>query len=442
MRLDFNIGCDAAAVPHGAPEGGFELVSQRVGNMPHAAVFVAVRIIYRLYAAAAGRIVFGRGELQLATVRQRPQTLHQTLAKCASAYDYSPVHVLESPGYDFRGRSRAGIDHDDEGQFRIQRSLGRAGGIRRALLAPFGGYHKRALGHKERNYIHRLVKKSAAVTPQVEYKSIELGAFLQSDNGLAQLFSHALGKTGLKDVAGVGSNHSDILEVRQMYGLTGDAYIFNLSAIDLLHFEEHFGSGCAAHLLAALCARETLDAQSVNGEDLIAATQAGLVRRRVLIRLVDDYVPLQVGLVDDSAYAPVALVYHHAEVLVFLFGDIYRIWVKVGKHGVNSSPLDAVERQRIHIRAVELLEYRSLDFGPFAQFETFGLRSGRQGDGRQSYDYQKSLHKCKINNYSLSCNHRAISLRALPLCEMAFLTSSGSSATLTPGYSSAMNTGS
>ena len=101
VGLDDDVGRDAASVAYDAAAGGLEFVRQRVGDVSHGAVFIAVRIVNRLHAAAAGGVVLGRSEFQLPAVRQGTNALHKALAEGASADDDGPVEVLEGAGHDF-----------------------------------------------------------------------------------------------------------------------------------------------------------------------------------------------------------------------------------------------------------------------------------------------------------------------------------------------------
>ena len=442
VGLDLYVGSYAAAVAYDTPSGRLEFMGERVGNMPHAAVLVAVGVVDSLHAAAAGRVVFGGGELELAAVWQRAYALHQALSEGAGADDYGAVQVLQGAGNDFRGRCRARIHHDDERQLGIERGLGGAACVGRAVFPAFGCDHKRPLGHEDGNYVHGLVEKSAAVAPEVKHQGVKLRGLLESRHGGTHLVCHPLGEAGLEDISGVGSHHSGVLDVGKMYRLAGDAHVDHIAGIYFLDFEKHLGAGSASHLLAAFGTVEPLYALAVDGHDFVAATQAGLVGRGVLVGFVDNHIPLDIRFVDNRAYTSIGFLYHHPEVLVFLFGDVCGIGIEVGEHGVHAGALYAVERKRIHIRTVEFLEYGAVNLGPLAEFEAFGLRPGGKDRGKERYCDKNSLHKCKINNYSLSCNHRAMARSALPRWEMVFLVPSGSSATLLPGYSLAMNTGS
>ena len=101
VRLYNEVRGDAAAVAHGAAVGGGEGVRERVRNVAHGAVFVAVRVVDGLHASTRRGIIFGGSELELAVVGQGTDALHQALPVGARANNGGAVVVLQGAGDNF-----------------------------------------------------------------------------------------------------------------------------------------------------------------------------------------------------------------------------------------------------------------------------------------------------------------------------------------------------
>ncbi len=133
-----------------------------------------------------------------------------------------------------------------------------------------------------------------------------------------------------------------------MYALPNDRDVQSVTAADFPDLEDNRSSRLAFHLVAAFLGLETFSRKRVYFEDFVTAAQAVLLCRRPVVRLVDYNVPV-LFLVYDCTDAAVCVGEHHLQVLVFLFRNIYGIWVKLIEHCVYSSPHYSVKWKRVHI---------------------------------------------------------------------------------------------
>jgi len=148
-----------------------------------------------------------------------------------------------------------------------------------------------------------------------------------------------------------------------------DIHLDNLSGADLPDLELHGGPGLPPHLVGALLAGQSVRGLSVDLKDFVAAADAVFLGGGVLVGFVDDHVAFLVGLVDDGSDSAVGLPNHHLEVFILLFGDVHGVGVEAAEHRVDPGPADAVQGEGVHVRTVEFLDYRILDFSPFPKFE-------------------------------------------------------------------------
>ena len=269
-------------------------------------------------------------------------------------------------------------------------------------VAALGGNHQRSPWDKEAYDLHRLLEDSAAVAPEVIHKLLH-SLLLEALDAFPDHLGDVLREAALIDIAGGVVDHSNVFYIREMYTLTGDVHILYGARAELLYLEDKLGSGSAFHTVAALLRGEAYDAYAVNLHNLVSADKAGLVGRGTLVRLVDGDVTVHVRLVDNRAHSTVSTVEHHLQVFVFLFRDIYGIWVQRLKHSVNSHPFNTVNGEGVNVRIIEFLEKRLLDFRPFAQIEIPGLSEcnrATQHGGCQHYYFLAHIY-CKNNKFVL-----------------------------------------
>ena len=233
----------------------------------------------------------------------------------------------------------------------------------------FRGHDHRAFRHEEGHNIYRLAHQTAPVAPQVEDQLLHSLA-LELQKGVAQLSGDVLRESALVDVPGRVVEHPGIFNVRKMDSLSCDNNVHNFLRTHFQHLELDCRTRLALHPVRAFLTGQTVGALPVNLHNLVPAVKPVLLGRRAFVRLVDDDVPVLLGLVDDRPDASVGLVDHHHKILVLLFRNVNRVRVKAFQHRIDASPFDPVHRQRIHIRAVKLLEYGILDLGPFPELET------------------------------------------------------------------------
>ena len=105
---------------------------------------------------------------------------------------------------------------------------------------------------------------------------------------------------------------------------------------------------------------------AVDGFNLISAAQARPGGRGAGVGLVDEYVAVHIGLVDDGAHAAVGAVEHHLEVFLLFFRHIYGIGIQRFQHSVHGGPFNSAHLQGIHVGAVQLFQNGILDFHPLA----------------------------------------------------------------------------
>ena len=305
-------------------------------------------VVDGLHASSRRGVVLGRGDLQLAVVWQRAYALDQALAICAGAYDGSPVVVLESPGDDLGCRGTAAVNHNYQWQLCIHR--GRIGVILvlLRLQAALGAYHQRTLGDKEADYLYGFHQDAAAVAPEVIHQLLH-SLFLELVDGFLHLLGNALGEAALIYVSGGVVEHSGVFQVRKMDALADNGYVLYLSCAEFLYLEQELGSGSAFHTVAALLGGESYYAYAVNLHNLVAADQAGLVGRGILIGLVDCDIAVNVRLIDNRAHSSVSPAEHHLKIFILLFRDINGIRIQGLEHRVNSGALYAVYWEGIYI---------------------------------------------------------------------------------------------
>ena len=106
------VGLYAAAVAHFAPSGRVEHAREAVRHVLGVAA-AGVAVVDGLYAAAAGYVVFARGELQLRVVRQVHRQLYEALTVGACAEDDGAVEVLQAARRYFAGAGRVAVNKDD-----------------------------------------------------------------------------------------------------------------------------------------------------------------------------------------------------------------------------------------------------------------------------------------------------------------------------------------
>ena len=384
VPLHLMVRHDAAAVADGTAVKGLELMRQGIGNMSHAAVFVAVAVVDGLYAAAGGRVILRRGHLELAVIRKRPDALYESLAVSAGSDDGGTVQVLQRTGNDFRRRGGTGIHQDDEGDFQVH-------GIGRGLVflpgtlgLSLGGHDHGTLGNEQGNDVHRFAHDAAAVAAEIQHQALHSLRF-EGMVAVADSLAHPFGELGQEDVSVAVVQHAHIFHGGEGDAFAGDGDVDGFTRLpgsavaQFLHAENDLGARLAAHLVGALLGGESMGAHSVDGLDLIAADEAGLRRRRARIGLVDHDIAVLVRLVDDRADAAVGIGQHHLEILLFLFRNIDGIGVQGFQHGVHAFPLDPAHFQGVHIRTVEFLQDGIVQFHPLPQGEALGLRGGSRG---------------------------------------------------------------
>ena len=388
--------------------GGGEAVGERVGNVAHAAVFVAVGVVDGLDASARRGVVFGGGHLELAVVGKGTDALHQALSVGARAHDGGAVIVLQGARDNLRGRCAAAVHQHQDGNFGVD---GVRGGLVNLFLCrfPLGGENDGSLGNKERDNVHGFVHHAAAVAAKVQHQAFHPLGF-EFVIGIPDFLSHAFGEFAQEDVAVGLVKHVGILQGGKDYALANDGNVHDvpglptLSAAEFLHPQHHRGAGLSAHFLAAVGTLQAVGAFPVDGLDLVPAAKARTGGRGVEIRLVDDDVSVHVRLVDDGAHTSVGAAEHHLEIFLLFFRNINGIGVQGSQHCVDGGPLDAAHFQGVHIGFVQFLENGVVNLYPFAQGEVFGLRKSAEGKGRQGDQHKTdSFHNCtKVTKNVLS----------------------------------------
>ena len=100
-RLDFHIRSYTASVTDDASGSRLEFVRERIRNMSHTSVLIAVSVVYGLYTASGRSVILGCRNLQLTVVGNRAYGLNQTLPITALTKYGCPVHILKRSGNDF-----------------------------------------------------------------------------------------------------------------------------------------------------------------------------------------------------------------------------------------------------------------------------------------------------------------------------------------------------
>ena len=118
LRFHFHVRCYAASVPYDASPCCLEFRSQAVGHFD-GRLGIVPAVFYGLDATAARDVIFSRSYFQLPVECHRVCSLYQPFSKCAFPDDYRPVHVLQSPGYDFRRGRAAAVYYYHKRYFRV-----------------------------------------------------------------------------------------------------------------------------------------------------------------------------------------------------------------------------------------------------------------------------------------------------------------------------------
>ena len=381
-----------AAVLHNSSMRGPELPRKRVRNLPHAAVFIAMRIIYSLDTTPGRSIVFCRSNLQLSSVRKIDYTLNQSFTKCLTSHHRCSVHILKSTGDDFRCRSGTGIHQHYQRQFGIHRLLFRTKRIIGCHVFTFRRNHQRPFRHEYRDDFDSFLHDSAAVSTQIKHKFLH-PLLLETYDSISHIPAHTFGKSGLKDISGGCIQHPGILHIRKTNTFSGNLYVLEFPCMNFLNLENNFAAGLTFHLVTALLRCQPHYTFPIDGKYLVPAAKFIFICRRVFVRLIDDDIPLYVRLVYDRAYTPVSLVQHHLKALMIFFRNKSGIWIQTSEHCIYPYGFYLVQRKRIHIRLGELLEDRCLYLSPFAETEIIRLRLTHHTDAQPgTYKYCSDFH--------------------------------------------------
>ena len=182
-----------------------------------------------------------------------------------------------------------------------------------------------------------------------------------------------------------------------MYPLSGDHHVHGVVTDALLHRESHLASRLALHHLAGLLAAQRTRVLAVDAYYLVAAAQTVAVGRRILVWLVDIHTVADL-FVDNGSYASVSLVYEIFEILILLFGHIYGVGIELRQHRVYAGTHHPVERQAVHIAAVEFAYQRTVYFLPLSELEGAGLGGHRH---RRECEGQTCGKGCRLYQYML-----------------------------------------
>ena len=143
-------------------------MGQGIRNVPHTSVRIAVAVVYGLDAASGRGVVFGGGNLQMSSVRQRPDGLHKSLSEGTLAHDGRPVHILKRSCHNLRSRGAARIHEHHQRQLEVERVLVGLVGHHVLGVAPACGHHHRTPWNKERYNGDGFLKQPASVAAKVE----------------------------------------------------------------------------------------------------------------------------------------------------------------------------------------------------------------------------------------------------------------------------------
>ena len=369
VGLHFEVRGNAAAVLHRTSVRRCEAVGEGVGDVSHTAVLVAVAVVDGLHASARRRIVLGGGHLELAIVGQRTDALHKALSEGARTGNGGAVVVLQGAGDNLTGRCTAAVYQHQDGNLGVYRVCGGLICGSRSRGPALGTYHDRTLGDKERNNVHGLVHKAAAVAAKIQHQALHaLG--LKGVVGIPDALAHAVGEFIQKDVAVLLIEHAHIREGRQHDAFARYRNVNGLSP-QLFHTEHHLCTGLSPHAVTALLAGEAVGGNPVNSLYLISAVKPCLGSRRTGIGLVDNDVSVHVRLIDDGANTSVGVAQHHLEVFLLFLRHIDGIGIQRLQLGIDAGPLDASHLQGVHIGTVEFFQNGIFNLYPLAQGKAF-----------------------------------------------------------------------
>ena len=344
------------------------------------------RIVDGLYAAAAGQVVFGSGDLQISIVTERPGRLHEPLTEGSAADEHRPVHVLQRTGHDFGGRRRTVIDEHHERYLRIERVLLR--GKHRILLriAPPEADYLGSARHEEGEYLDRLLHDTASVVPIVEYKGF--GPLLpERHDGVAHVVAHFVRKIDIENIPHAVGQHAIVGNAGNIDYLPFQLHLHRIAGIEFGHLHLQSGARFSLHQRTHLFGRHGGSVLSVYFENPVAHDDTGPIGRRAFVGLRENH--SVAALADKRTHAAVTARGEELEGIHILLGDKDGIWVESGRHAGGRIREELVGVHVVHIEKGDVAQHIDQHLHVAPHPEPVGRRNGRrshcQHDGTGQY---------------------------------------------------------
>ena len=236
---------DTAPVTDETSVGGAKNFAERVGKVARLSVGTAIFEVIGLNATPRRDVIFGRGQLHHAAIREVFGRLHQSFSIGASSHNYCAVVILQTARRDL-GRGGRGIIHQDG-----KRHPGVEGGSRGLVGFVHVGVfsactqHFLPLRNEEVDHLNGLSHEAAAVVAEVEHHAFR-PLFAKLVERIVEVFRGVFGESAQQDVANLVGKERGVNHRRLFNGLARDAEAQQTFASRSLHRHGERRSGIAA----------------------------------------------------------------------------------------------------------------------------------------------------------------------------------------------------
>lgn len=215
--------------------------------------------------------------------------------------------------------------------------------------------------------------------PVVEHKALQLAFAAQPLDGRTHLLVAPFGEVAVADVADAVGHPSGVGHARDGDPLAADRDAL-ARAVEVFDRHLHRRARLALEPLGDLFGREAPGILAVDGDDLVADLEPGLVGRGVLIGLCNAHVVLL--LADERADAAVLARREELEILHPLLGNVLRIGVEVLDHAAGGPLHQVVGVDLVDILQREGPHHVDRDLHVASQPEVVACGEEREGGRR------------------------------------------------------------
>ena len=397
VALHLHVGLYAAAVAHLTSCRRVEQAGQRVGHMLGVAT-LAVAVVHGLYAASAGYVVLGSGELQLAVVGQwHVRNLHQALAIGTCAENHGAVVVLQRATRYLAGAGSLAVDQHHDRHHSVYR-------LHRGGVCTVGVFYltlhreqRLALRKEHVQYGDGVLHVAATVVAEV-YDKLLSTLLTEVEEGAAEVFGCAVEELRVVDVAYAVGLQAVIWEVRHLYGLTRNLHRELLARRRAQHFQHKRGASVAAQVVADILVGLLGHVFAVDAEYDVALAQARLCCRHALIGFVYHHTFYLEVVAYDSSYASIFARHHLLILGGLVLGVVRGVGVETLKHGVYGGAHDVGGVESVYIHVVKVLVYGVEHVETLGHIEVVVLvvlRCNGQREEHHCKEY-KLFHVCSV----------------------------------------------